>query len=57
MFYILLPVIYNGLMYLFDLSPTKSKFVRVDSKSVPTYRDYTAELEKRKILKQSSSDE
>ena len=36
-------------MYLFDLSPAKAKFVRVDPDSIPAYRDYQAELERRKV--------
>ena len=46
----MLPVIYDGLMYLFDLTPTKSEFVKMDPGKVPTYRDYQAVLEKRKAV-------
>jgi len=42
----LLPVIYDGLMYLFDLTPSKSEFVKIDPVKVPTYRDYQAVLKK-----------
>ena len=42
-----LPIIYKKLMYLFDLSPAKALFVRVNPDSVPSYRDYQAELDKR----------
>ena len=43
----LLPVMYDGMMYLFDLSPTKSEFISLDPDSVPTYRDYQVALKKR----------
>ncbi len=45
---IILPVLFDGLMYLFDLSPAKAKFYRVHPDSVPTYKEYKAEQERRK---------
>lgn len=42
----MLPIIYDELMYLFDLTPTKSEFVKIDPGKVPTYRDYQAVLKK-----------
>ncbi|MCE5249974.1 hypothetical protein LLG96_07110 [bacterium] len=47
---LLLPVIYDDVLYVFDLTPGKADFVRVDSASVPTRRDYEAELAKRKAI-------
>ena len=48
-FKILLPVVHENMMYLFDLSPSKSEFIRVEPDSVPTYRDY------RTVLKNQSN--
>ena len=44
----MLPVIYDGLMYLFDLTSTKSEFVKIDPGKVPTYKDYQAVHKKNK---------
>jgi len=46
----LLPVMYDDIMYVFDLTPGKADFVRVDPKIVPTYNDYKNELEKRNAV-------
>ncbi|MBN1294705.1 MAG: hypothetical protein JXB48_22910 [Candidatus Latescibacteria bacterium] len=43
----ILPVVHENLMYLFDLSPTKSKFTKVDPDSVPDYKTYRAVLKNR----------
>ena len=45
---IILPVLFDGLMYLFDLSPAKAKFHRVHPDSIPTYKEYKAEQERRR---------
>ena len=42
-----LPIIHKKLMYLFDFSPAKALFKRVNPDSIPSYRDYQAELDKR----------
>lgn len=42
----MLPIIYDRLMYLFDLTSTKSEFVKMDPGKVPTYKDYQAVLKK-----------
>ena len=45
---IVLPVLFDGIMYLFDLSPEKAMFYRVHPDSIPTYKEYKAEQERRK---------
>lgn len=49
-----LPIIYKKLMYLFDLSPAKALFKRVDPDSIPTYRDYQAEFDRRQTNEKRS---